>query len=93
MATINKFYSIISPSNLLNSSQMSATVNRFLYTRIWFEGWFEGMFKGGLKLSLKCLQTKLYYDMEEATTLSGLKLGLKVGLLSLNAPLSMSIVF
>ena len=39
----------------LASKQMSTSVNRILYTRIWFEGWFEG----GLKLILKCLPTNL----------------------------------
>ena len=66
----------------LASNQMSTSVNRILYTGIWFEGRFEG----GLKLSLKCLQTNLNFGMDEATTLNGLKLDLTVGFITVNVP-------
>ena len=55
--------------------------------RIWCEGWFEARFKGGLRLSLKGIQTNLQIDIVKATILSGLKIGLMVGLINLNASL------
>ena len=55
--------------------------------RIWCEGWFEARFKGGLRLSLKGIQTNLQIGVVEATTLSGLKLSLMVGLINLKASL------
>ena len=63
---------------------MSTSVNRILYT---YGIWFEARFEGSLKLSLKFMQTNLNFGRDEATTLSGLKLGLTAGLISLNAPL------
>ena len=65
---------------------MSTSVNMILHMYIWFEGWFDDWVEGGLKLSLKGFQTKLFFFfIFEATTLSGLRLGLKVGLINLNA--------
>ena len=46
-----------------------------------------GKVECGLKLGLKCLQTYLNLSIVGSMTISGLKLGLKVDLINLNAPL------
>ena len=72
----------------LASNQMSTGVKMILCMRIWFEEWFEGRFEGDLKLSLKGFLTNITVGTVEQTTLSGLELGLHVGLINLNASIA-----
>ena len=50
--------------------------------RIWFEGWFEGRFEAWFKGA----SNQHYFCGIGTTTLSGLKLGLKVSLINVATP-------